>query len=138
MSKHAVVIGAGLGGLAAAALLADRGYSVDLFEQNDQPGGKMQQFTSNGYRFDTGPSLLTMPFILEKLFTDCGEKMAEYLTLTDLSPLCRYFYADGVRFDNYSDRKKTIEEIKTFSEQDAEAYSDFLDYSESLYNKTAD
>jgi phytoene desaturase len=84
MSENAVVIGAGLGGLAAASLLAAQGYTVDLFEQNDQPGGKMQQFTSSGYRFDTGPSLLTMPFILEKLFSDCGEKMSDYLTLTDL------------------------------------------------------
>ena len=73
MSEHAVVIGAGLGGLAAASLLAAQGYSVEVFEQNARPGGKMQQFTSSGYRFDTGPSLLTMPFILEKLFADCGE-----------------------------------------------------------------
>ena len=138
MSKRAVVIGAGLGGLTAASLLAARGFSVDVYEQNEKPGGKMQQFTSSGYRFDTGPSLLTMPFILEKLFNDCGEHLSDYLTLSDLSPLCRYFYHDGIRFDNYSDRQKTIAEIEKFSKHDAAVYSEFLDYSESLYQKTAD
>lgn len=138
MLKHAVVIGAGIGGLASASLLAARGYTVDVHEQNERPGGKMQQFISGGYRFDTGPSLLTMPFILEKLFADCGEDLAEHLTLTDLSPLCRYFYRDGVRFDNYSDRVKTVAEIQKISEHDAKAYVPFLDYSESLYKKTAD
>ena len=138
MSDHAVVIGAGLGGLAAASLLAARGYSVEVFEQNDQPGGKMQQYSSSGYRFDTGPSLLTMPFILKKLFADCGETLTDYLTLSEPSPLCRYIYRDGTRFDNYSDRKKTVSEIEKFSVHDAKAYSEFLDYSRSLYDKTAD
>lgn len=137
-TKHAIVIGAGIGGLAAASLLAARGYTVDVHEQNEHPGGKMQQFISRGYRFDTGPSLLTMPFILEKLFADCGEVLTNYLKLTDLSPLCRYFYRDGVRFDNYSDRDKTVAEIQKISEHDAKAYASFLDYSESLYKKTAD
>lgn len=138
MSDHAVVIGAGLGGLAAASLLAAQGYSVEVFEQNEQPGGKMQQFSRNGYRFDTGPSLLTMPFILEKLFSDCGEEFSDYLTLSEPTPLCRYFYSDGIRLDNYFDRKKTVSEIRKFSEPDAGAYAEFLDYSKSLYDKTAD
>jgi phytoene desaturase len=138
MSKRAVVIGAGIGGLATASLLAARGYTVDVHEQNAQPGGKMQQYAQSGYRFDTGPSLLTMPFILEKLFSDCGEDLANYLTLSELSPLCSYFYRDGVRFDNYSDRDKTVAEINKFSEHDAKSYASFLDYSERLYQKTAD
>lgn len=138
MSERAFVIGAGLGGLSAASLLAAKGYSVEVFEQNELPGGKMQQYKSSGYRFDTGPSLLTMPFILEKLFSDCGEDFNKYLTLSELSPLCRYFYRDGTRFDNYSDRKETVSEIEKFSEHDAKVYSEFLNYSESLYNKTAD
>ena len=81
MAKRAIVIGAGIGGMAAAALLGEKGYSVDLFEQNGTPGGKMQQWQSKGYRFDTGPSLLTMPFILEKLFESCGQNLYDYLTL---------------------------------------------------------
>lgn len=138
MEDRAIVIGAGLGGLSAASLLAAHGYRVDLYEQNDQPGGKMQQVEKMGYRFDTGPSLLTMPFILEKLFSECGYRLTDFLTLEELSPLCRYFYKDGTRFDNFSNRQKTIREIQGFSKQDAEKYSDFLDYSQSLYEKTAD
>ena len=138
MADRAIVIGAGLGGLSAASLLAAKGYQVDLYEQNEAPGGKMQQVEKNGYRFDTGPSLLTMPFILEKLFSECGANLSNYLTFEELSPLCRYFYKDGTRFDNYADREKTIREIRAFSEHDAGRYSDFLDYSQSLYEKTAD
>lgn len=138
MSKKAVVIGAGLGGLAAASLLANRGYSVTVHEQNEHPGGKMQQISFDGYRFDTGPSLLTMPFMLEKLFIECGENLSDYLTLSEPSPLCRYFYPDGVQFDNYSDRQATEMEIAKFAPEDVAAYSRFLDHSETLYQKTAD
>lgn len=138
MSKRVVVIGAGIGGMAVASLLAAHGFSVDVHEQNSSPGGKMQQYTNSGYRFDTGPSLLTMPFILEKLFADCDEDMTDYLKLTELSPLCRYFYRDGVMFDNFSGRDKTATEIQRFSKKDAKAYASFLEYSERLYNKTAD
>ena len=138
MAKRAIVIGAGIGGIAAAALLGAKGYSVDLFEQNGTPGGKMQQWESQGYRFDTGPSLLTMPFILEKLFESCGQNLSDYLSLSEPEPLCRYFYKDGVIFDNYGDRSKTMQEIQKFAPEDEESYAEFLDYSKTLYNKTAD
>lgn len=138
MAKRAIVIGAGIGGMAAAALLRAKGWSVDLFEQNGTPGGKMQQWQSKEYRFDTGPSLLTMPFILENLFEKCGQNLYDHLSLSEPDPLCRYFYKDGVIFDNYADRSKTVREIQSFAPEDAESYSEFLDYSETLYNKTAD
>ena len=138
MSKKAIIIGAGIGGLAAASLLASKGYDVSVFERNATPGGKMNQIQSDGYRFDTGPSLLTMPFILKKLFEECGENLSEYLTLEELSPLCRYFYSDGTVFDNYSDPTKSTKEIKRFAPEDAEAYQNFLKYSQKLYNRTAE
>ena len=137
MPEKAIVIGAGLGGLSAACLLAARGCRVELFEKNGSPGGKMQQIEEKGYRFDTGPSLFTMPFILEKLFKECGKDIRQYLCWRELDPLCRYFYKDGVQFDNYSDRGKTAEEIESFAPEDALAYSNFLDYSEELYDRTA-
>jgi len=138
MPEHAVVIGAGLGGLAAASLLAGKGYKVTVYEKNSTPGGKMQQVTASGYRFDTGPSLFTMPFILEKLFVECGKNMGDYLEIKEPEPLCRYFYPDNVIFDNHADRKRSMNEIKKFAPEDAEAYSSFLDRSEDLYNRTAD
>jgi len=75
------VIGAGIGGLSAACLLADKGHEITVFEKNEHPGGKMNEFNAKGYRFDTGPSLLTMPFILEKLFKRCGASFSEQVTL---------------------------------------------------------
>jgi len=138
MAEKAIVIGAGLGGLAVAALLAADGYNVHVFEKNSSPGGKMQQIKQKGYRFDTGPSLLTMPFILEKLFTRCGKDIRQYLEWIDAEPLCRYFYRDGVVFDNFNDRKKTIAEISRFAPDDAESYTKFLEYSKTIYDRTAD
>ena len=138
MPKKVTIIGAGLGGLAAASLLSARGHNVTVFEKNAAPGGKMNQVEKNGYRFDTGPSLLTMPFILEKLFSNCGETMEEYITLTELEPLCRYFYSDGTIFDNYSDPVRSLRQIQKFAPEDAEAYQQFLKYAEDLYNRTAD
>lgn len=135
--KKAIVIGAGLGGLTTAALLAARGVHTTLLEKNDRSGGKMQEYRWNGYRFDTGPSLLTMPFLLEKVFTQCDESIQDYLTFTDLSPLCRYFFDDGVVFNNYSDREKSMEEIKVFAPKDVIAYDRFLTYSEKLYKRTS-
>lgn len=135
--KKAVIIGAGLSGLAASALLASKGVKTTLFEKNSSPGGKMQEYSWNGYRFDTGPSLLTMPFQLEKIFSACGESPQNHLTFEELDPLCRYFYEDGVTFDNYSDREKSVQEIRKFAPGDTTAYIKFLNRAEKLYHRTA-
>lgn len=132
------VIGAGLGGISVACLLAQKGHDVSVFEKNDSAGGKMNQIEARGFRFDTGPSLLTMPFVLEKLFEQCGHKLTDYIELQPLDPICRYFYPDGTVFTNYEKKESTIEEINRIAPDDAGAYSDFLDYAGSLYQKTAD
>lgn len=132
------VIGTGLGGLSVACLLAQKGHDVSVFEKNDSIGGKMNQIEAQGFRFDTGPSLLTMPFILEKLFEQCDDKLSDHIELYPLDPICRYFYPDGTIFNNFESREATIEEIKKIAPKDAEAYPNFLNYAESLYKKTAD
>ncbi len=134
---RAVVIGAGIGGLAVSCLLAKRGYSVTVLERTDRVGGKMSEYTEKGFRWDTGPSLLTMPFVLEKLFEDCGARLEDYLELSPLHPICRYLYPDGTVFDCSHDVQETVASIRTFAGDDADAYEGFLRYSEKLYKRTA-
>lgn len=136
--RKIVVIGAGIGGLAAACLLAKQGNQVDLYERNSTPGGKMQEICDQGFRFDTGPSLLTMPFLLQKLFETCGASLDHYLTFRELDPICRYIYTDGIIFDNYSDKEKSCEQISSFAPEDSQTYKTFLDRSEEIYNATSD
>ncbi|MDG6221598.1 MAG: FAD-dependent oxidoreductase, partial [Candidatus Thermoplasmatota archaeon] len=97
MGKKAIVIGAGLGGLSAAARLAHSGWKVILLEQDKGPGGKAGSMEIAGFRFDTGPSLVTMPFVMEQTFSDLGEDPGKYLSFRPLEELCSYFYQDGTR-----------------------------------------
>ena len=92
MSKKICVIGGGLGGLSAAIRLANKGFEVDLFEQNEIVGGKAGEINYNGFRFDTGPSLLTMPEVLVNLFNECNENINEFLEFEKLDIICKYFY----------------------------------------------
>ncbi|MBP3193077.1 phytoene desaturase family protein [Natronogracilivirga saccharolytica] len=132
------IIGAGLGGLASAAILAARGHAVDLFEKNDHPGGKMQEVRINGFRFDTGPSLLTMPFVIERIFELCGKKTEDYLDWVPVEPVCRYQFSDGVVFNNYYDAGKNRNELLRVAPEDVEAWDEFMDYSADLYRHTSE
>ena len=89
------VVGAGIGGLAVAIRLAAKGHSLSVFEANKQAGGKMSELQMEGYRFDTGPSLFTMPEEVDALFRCCGEKMSDHLGYHNLEVLCHYFYPKG-------------------------------------------
>lgn len=135
--KQAIVIGAGIGGLVSSILLANNGYRVTVLEKNSTVGGKMQQHEAEGYRFDTGPSLLTMPFLLEKVFKSCGENLSDYLKFSELEPLCRYFYPDNTQFDNYSDREKSKKELERIAPKDVKSYDRFLNRSKKLYKRTS-
>ena len=97
--KTVVVVGAGAGGLAAAIRLAAAGFRVEVWEKNRTAGGKLQEWREGGYRFDTGPSLLTMPEVLRSLFAEAGAKLEDYLTLEPLPVGCRYFWRDGTVID---------------------------------------
>lgn len=130
------IIGAGLGGLAASCLLAKKGHQVTILEKNGKAGGKINEINADGYRFDTGPSLLTMPFILEELFNTCGADIHQYLEIHALSPICRYFYPNGSQFDCFKDKGVNIAQIQEFAPEDVRAYEQFQEYSEQLYERT--
>lgn len=136
--KDVKIIGAGLGGLATACLLAAKGYEVTVIEKNDKPGGKINEVQTDRFRFDTGPSLLTMPFILEELFKRCNARMDNFLTVTPLDIICRYQYPDGTEFTCWQDQDRLLREVERIAPDDAEAFSDFMEYSTRLYEKTRD
>ncbi len=97
--KKAVVIGAGLGGLATACRLAHRGWSVTVLERASQPGGKMNRLKRDGFTFDTGPSLITMPWVFESFFRDVGCELRDHIELMPVHPLARYYFEDTAPFD---------------------------------------
>lgn len=101
--KKAGVIGAGIGGIAAAIRLALKGYQVTVFEAADTFGGKMQQFERQGYRFDTGPSLFTLPHLVDELFRAAGRDPGQYFRYQRLNVITHYFFADGSRLRAFAD-----------------------------------
>jgi phytoene desaturase len=134
-----IVIGSGLGGLAATARLAHQGYSVTVLERNATGGGKMQQVVSpNGYRFDAGPTLLTMPAVFEDLFHSCGKNISDYLMLVPLESSCRYFFSDGLVFDGYCDLKKLRTEIAAKFPTEQAAFEKYLAYAKKIYDATSE
>lgn len=96
-SGEIVVIGAGIGGLAAATRLAKAGFKVRIFEASSQPGGKCRTININGYSFDTGPSLLTLPAVYRDLFLKSGKHLGQVLKVTPVEPAFDYFFPDGTR-----------------------------------------
>lgn len=136
--KSAAVIGAGLGGLSAAIHLARAGYAVDVYEKNHSPGGKAGCLSGSGFRFDTGPSLLTLPFVLEELFQTAGEKIRDYLHIEPLEILCRYFYSDKTIIDAYRDPEKFSKEIYLKTGESSSALQAYLEYCKNIYDLTAD
>ena len=98
MEKKAIVIGSGIAGLAVALRLKNKGYDVSVFESNSYPGGKIYNLEQDGYRFDTGPSLFTLPNLVDELFSLYNENPKDYFTYTKRDTICNYFWEDGTRF----------------------------------------
>ena len=93
------IIGGGLGGLSAACVLAARGHRVILFERNDWLGGKAAQLRGDGFRFDMGPTIVTIPSVLRRIFNEAGARLEDYLELVRLDPQWRCFFDDGSTLD---------------------------------------
>lgn len=136
MNQSVIVIGGGIGGLSAAIRLAAAGKPVTIVEQNAAVGGKMSEFRADGFRWDTGPSVITMRHVIEDLFTAVGRRLDDYLTLAPVEPLTRYFYPDGVVFDASRDWPKMAAQISRLDEHDVEGYLAYLAYVARLHRIT--
>ena len=112
--KRVLVIGSGLGGLSAAVTLAARGYKVKVFEKNAWTGGKTSSLQEDGFRFDLGPTILTMPSVLKRVFEEAGEQLSDYVHLTRLEPQWRAFFSDRSVLDLSEDLGTMKEHLREF------------------------
>lgn len=131
-SENIVVIGAGLGGLSAAISLATEGFAVTLVDKNDKVGGKLNVLEKDGFSFDMGPSILTMPHIFQQLFTQAGRKLEDYVSLKTVEPHWRNFFADGTVFDLTADKQRQQQELRKLNEQSVIEFERFMDYARKL------
>ncbi len=131
--KKVIVIGSGLGGISAAISLAQDGYDVTIHEKNPQIGGKLNLLKAQGYTFDLGPSILTLPHIFERLFQRSGRKMSDYIPIRTLRPHWRNFFEDGKVVDLDPDPAIMAAEARKVGEDPANVER-FLKYSSDLYD----
>ena len=127
------VIGGGLGGLAAACVLAARGYAVKLFEKSPWLGGKAAALEANGFRFDMGPTILTIPSVLRRIFAEAGRKLEDYLDLIRLDPQWRCFFADGSALDLVEDVNAMANTLDAYAPNAGAGYRKFHAISERLH-----
>lgn len=131
---HAVVIGAGFGGIAAALRLRAKGYSVTIVDRCAALGGRAQVFERNGFRHDAGPTVITAPFLFEELFELFGETFAEHVQLVPLKPWYRFHFADGQTFDYGGTLEETIAEIARIEPRDCDGYRALLEQSKRIFD----
>ncbi|QQP87803.1 phytoene desaturase [Skermanella sp. TT6] len=130
---HAVVIGSGFGGLAAAVRLGARGYRVTVLERLDAPGGRAYVYRQDGFTFDAGPTIVTAPFLLEELWQLCGKRLADDVELRAISPFYRIRFDDGAVFEYSGDDAAMRAEVAKFSPADVAGYESFLKASEARF-----
>ena len=130
---HAVVIGSGFGGLAAAVRLGARGYRVTVLEQLDAPGGRAYVFRQDGFTFDAGPTIVTAPFLFEELWQLCGKRLADDVELRSIEPFYRIRFHDGATFDYSGDPAAMRAEVARLAPGDVDGYERFMRASEDTY-----
>jgi len=138
-SDHVVVVGAGLAGLSTALHLVGTGRQVTVLERESGPGGRAGQIVDAGYRFDTGPTVLTMPDLLERCFSAARETMSDWLTLEPVDPLYRAWFPDGSRLDVKSDPRAMAAEVeRVCGPAEAAGYERFVEFVTQLYQLQLD
>jgi phytoene desaturase len=130
------IVGAGIAGIASAIRWARKGYAVHVHEANSYPGGKLSQFQLGEYRFDAGPSLFTLPFLVDELFTLCGENPRDHFNYLKKTEECRYFWDDGTRLTAHSDPAAFAAEAERVLGEPAKNVRAHLDLARRQYEAT--
>jgi phytoene desaturase len=134
-TDHVVVVGAGLGGLACALYLAAAGRQVTVVEREPVPGGRAGRLSVDGYDFDTGPTVLTMPELIAEPLAAVGENLTDWLNLTPLDPAYRAFFPDGSTLDVRTDTIRMAAEVsRVCGPREADGYLRFVDYARRLWH----
>ncbi len=134
--EKVIIVGSGLGGLSSAVYLASEGYEVEIFEKNERIGGKLNYLERDGFQFDLGPSIFTMPHIFNELFKKTNRNMEDYFKLKPVYPHWRNFFEDGKVIDLVPVSKTNKFKATNISDDDNRQLEDFLTYSKKLYNVT--
>ena len=132
-SPRAVVIGSGFGGLAAAIRLSVMGYQVQVLEKLDAPGGRAYVHKQDGFTFDDGPTIITLPHLLQELFSLCGQRMEDHVDLRPMSPFYRIRFDDGTHFDYSNDEASMLAQIEAISPSDVQGFKDLMKASARCY-----
>ena len=132
-APHAIVIGSGFGGLAAAIRLSAKGYRVTVLEKLDAAGGRAYVYRQDGFTFDAGPTIVTAPFLLEELWALCGRRMSDDVNLQPMQPFFRLRFNDGETFDYNGDPEHMRREVARLSPGDVAGYERFLKKSAVAY-----
>jgi phytoene desaturase len=133
-TERVVIVGAGLGGLATALHLAGAGRQVTVLEREQVPGGRAGRLAVGGYEFDTGPTVLTMPELIQEALGAVGEELADWLDLMPLDPAYRAYYPDGSTLDVSSDTARMAAEIsRVCGVREADGYLRFVDYAREMW-----
>lgn len=133
-AKKAIVTGSGIAGLASAIRLACKGYTVDVFEANPYPGGKLTEFQLGEFRFDAGPSLFTLPWLVDELFQLAGKNPKDYFAYTIHPTACHYFFEDGTFLRFYGNKQRLLQEVSEQLNIDPEPLDKHLERSKLIYD----
>ncbi|WP_226666107.1 phytoene desaturase family protein [Metabacillus litoralis] len=136
MKKKVVIIGGGLGGMSAAIRLTTDNYDVTILEKGERLGGKLNKCGGKGYSFDTGPSILTMPWVLEQLFQNANRKTSDYFTIKRIEPQWKTFFEDGSTIELTSDLAELLRQLEAVSKEDASELFNYLSYCSKMYENS--
>ena len=135
VSRRALVIGSGFGGLAAAIRLRARGYQTTILEMRDKPGGRAYVFEDRGFTYDAGPTIITAPFLIDELFALAGRRTEDFVRIVPVTPYYRIVFHDGRVFDYTGDEAEIIAQIRRFNPDDVPGYLEFVAKSRAIFER---